>query len=289
MNDHRKLNLGVKLKEMVELRILDLDVQVNNPKASTGEKIHSVRTTIKFTRSIWRLVRDQATDNIFETENKRLRDAGRLLSPIRDRAMRLKSTNKLINILKDHPVQNQLLDLSRYLESQNPMTSDEINQHLQSAMKELHESVRALKKVKLPVEGHGWIAKSLTNSFKKSKKAMKLALKEQADHHFHEWRKQAKYLFLQLQTLRPLFRKKIKPMIDCLDSLQGVLGDDHDLVTLKEGIHCYAPQIKSIENNQNQLIETIYRQQLKCRKKSRKEGSKVFQKGTSSFRKKLIF
>src|SRR6476661_2633971 len=46
--------------------------------------IHEVRKRLKETRAILRLIRDEIGDRPFDLDNRRLRDAGRVLSAVRD-------------------------------------------------------------------------------------------------------------------------------------------------------------------------------------------------------------
>jgi CHAD domain-containing protein len=48
----------------------------------------------------------------------------------------------------------------------------------------------------------------------------------------HEWRKQAKYLWHQLQVLQPIQPGQLTALADQAHTLANALGDDHDLAIL---------------------------------------------------------
>jgi CHAD domain-containing protein len=49
----------------------------------------------------------------------------------------------------------------------------------------------------------------------------------------HEWRKEVKYLWYQIRLLHPLWPAALRSMARELRQLSGLLGDYHDLVTLR--------------------------------------------------------
>jgi CHAD domain-containing protein len=61
-----------------------------------------------------------------------------------------------------------------------------------------------------------------------------LAAENSSVENFHEWRKQAKWLWLQLQLLGAAWKRSEKKLIDRTHKLSKVLGENHDLAVLRE-------------------------------------------------------
>jgi CHAD domain-containing protein len=59
------------------------------------------------------------------------------------------------------------------------------------------------------------------------------AARQGSSEDFHEWRKQAQYLWYQMQILEPAKPKPIGKRADQLHKLTDCLGDDHDLYVLR--------------------------------------------------------
>jgi CHAD domain-containing protein len=55
-----------------------------------------------------------------------------------------------------------------------------------------------------------------------------------SDGDLHEWRKQTKYLWHQLQILEPISPSMIKKLADQAHQLSDQLGADHDLAVLRQ-------------------------------------------------------
>jgi CHAD domain-containing protein len=83
-----------------------------------------------------------------------------------------------------------------------------------------------------------WLLDSISSTHNESRlagqRALALAAKNPSVENLHEWRKQAKYFWLQLQLLEAAWRGSEKKLIDRTHKLSGVLGENHDLAVLRE-------------------------------------------------------
>jgi CHAD domain-containing protein len=69
-------------------------------------------------------------------------------------------------------------------------------------------------------------------SYRNGCEALAVAQEEPSQEHFHEWRKQVKYLWHQLHVLQPIQLGQLTALADHAHALADALGDDHDLAIL---------------------------------------------------------
>jgi CHAD domain-containing protein len=65
---------------------------------------------------------------------------------------------------------------------------------------------------------------------------MAVAARKPSTENLHEWRKQAKYLWHDLQVLEPVWPGVMKELAEQAHDLTQLLGDDHDLAVLHETV-----------------------------------------------------
>ena len=81
----------------------------------------------------------------------------------------------------------------------------------------------------------GWsvLRTGLRRVYRRGRDAFRAVQEEDPSHeHRHEWRKQAKYLWHQLQVLQPLQPARLTALAEHAHTLADTIGDDHDLAVL---------------------------------------------------------
>jgi CHAD domain-containing protein len=80
----------------------------------------------------------------------------------------------------------------------------------------------------------GWsvLGAGVKRVYRQGREAFAVAQDDPSQEHLHEWRKQVKYLWHQLQVLQPIQRSQLKALADQAHTLANHLGDDHDLAVL---------------------------------------------------------
>src|SRR5262249_51811953 len=81
----------------------------------------------------------------------------------------------------------------------------------------------------------GWpdIVRGARRSYARGREALAQVRREASVAGLHAWRKQAKYLYLQLEELAPVCSRAVSRMARELHTLSDDLGDDHDLAMLR--------------------------------------------------------
>jgi len=199
---------------------------------------NEVRKCFKKVRAALRLVREELGDEVYREANYSLRDAARLLSELCDAVILVDTLYKLGAQRFADAVESEAFAKIRgaLLTNQQEVTRLVLNEDKAlSAVEEF--ATRAL--ARLPewrIERDGWAAleSGLRRVYRTGHRALALAAENSSVENLHEWRKQAKYLWLQLQLLGAAWSGRERKLIDQTRKLSGVLGEDHDLAVLRE-------------------------------------------------------
>ena len=103
-----------------------------------------------------------------------------------------------------------------------------------------------------------------------------------SSHHFHEWRKDVKYLYHQMEILTSLCQPKLNDMVTQLELLAYTLGTEHDLAEL--GRFLSNEEGKSgDEPSLSVLLNLISRQQLHLQSEVLTLGNQLFSLPAQTF------
>lgn len=205
-------------------------------RSPSDEAVHEARKELKRARATLRLLREAIGDRAYRRENAALRDAARPLSVIRDGKVMLDTLNKLVRRCADTGELPPTTDLRRVLRRQRAAARRAILQ----GPKPFKDQRAALKAVSRRAGrwrsgSGGWevLGAGLKRVYGKGRKTMAAARADRTPAKLHEWRKQTKYLWHQLQLLEPLWPGMIGELADQAHQLADYLGDDHDLSVLR--------------------------------------------------------
>ena len=208
-------------------------LQGNQPLSDAA--VHGVRKRLKKGRADLRLLRKALGSQTYAYENAALRDAARPLTAVRD-ARALMDT--LDTLVEHSGVQAHALDLDRVRQA----LRDEYCEVRQRVLDEgntlelLEASLRAVRAraKRWPIGRRGWsvLGAGLKRVYRNGRDAFAVAQDDPSQEHLHEWRKQVKYLWHQLQVLQPIQLGQLTALADQAHALADALGDDHDLVLL---------------------------------------------------------
>ena len=197
--------------------------------------IHEIRRQLKHCRALLRLLRKSLGEDVYRSENARLRDAGRPLAAVRDAAV-------LVRALEDLCLRsNDAARFCRHLRAALQLESCERNGQLHS--KALLSSVHAIRCVALRIRAPpkarvtgADLANAVKRAYRAGRRAMTEAAEQDTRARLHEWRKQVKYLADELKSLSPVMRKSMGKTRKQSLRLADYLGDDHDLALLHDKI-----------------------------------------------------
>ena len=196
--------------------------ELTGPKPS----IHGARKQLKRARATLRLLRPAIGDQRYRHENIVARDAARPLSAARDEEVLSQALEGLVERFGPVPSAPKLRQNARELP---PGQLERIKGTLQRSI----TRSRAWR-----LDGADWdaIGQGLRSAYRRARRALRRARKDRVTEDLHEWRKQTKYLWHQLQLLTPLAPGQIGALADDFHRLADYLGDEHDLAVLRERV-----------------------------------------------------
>jgi CHAD domain-containing protein len=201
------------------------------------EAIHEARKSVKKIRAMLRLVRPDLGE-LYAVENQRLRDLGRKLSEFRDADAMLETFDALRERFREElggvtlrPVRTRLMRER----AEHAQTAD-IENVLARCAASLRGTSRRLGSWPVIHDGFSAIAPGFERTFRRGRQAMARARKSGSDVDFHEWRKTVKYHWYHIRLLERSWTDLLQAYERSLKDLETWLGDDHNLVVLRDRI-----------------------------------------------------
>ena len=198
-----------------------------HPAKQRAVTVHEVRKHLKKLRAALRLAKDEVGKNRWATEDRCLREIGRLVSDLRDAHVRLQTLIQLSDGEKQQfPRIEELLSMER--ESFSAAFAGWQKQ----AIPKLERVGERLSK--WPFAGITWmqICDVIAKTYRRGQNRLAKALKKHDPESFHVWRMSVKELWYQLRVLRPLNRLVLEEIASDAKTLGELLGRAHDFAFL---------------------------------------------------------
>lgn len=208
-----------------------------NKQGDIHKSIHEIRKSIKRIRAILRLIRDEVGYSTYYRENAFYRDINRFTSDLR-------TWNVLIISLE-----NLQTELSENLDPEitAPLIAG-INLKREEMLAEILSPEQELKDLSqqfiqgrtripnLPIHTNSFEALSggLERMYRQGRKYLRKSRKNPDLHLLHDMRKRMKYLWYQVEILKPLYPGLLKAFASSLESLSEKLGTYHDIALLAD-------------------------------------------------------
>ncbi len=260
--------------------------QLEEGGAADDAVIHGVRKDLKKLRAVLRLVRAGLGEEFFVAQNKRFRDAGRLLSDARDAEVKLATLAALIERFGSELPQPQVEAWRLELEGERERVKEGSSSGSRSQMHKAKELIAAggVDCAEWPLEGDGWrqLEAGLLRSYREAGKAMYRARSSRAAGDVHQWRKRSKDLWYQLRLLRGIWKPVMGELADQNHQLVDLLGDHHDLTLLMEDL-----QGRPGISKRRRIGELIERRQGELLGGALALGALLFAEKPKAFRRRL--
>lgn len=211
-----------------------------------ANQVHDIRVHLKKLRAALRLVRS-AMGGCYQVENACFRDAAHELSQQRDAQAALEVLVKLADAARREGLDASALELletcrERLDEEQRTMADRATGESWTRLAGSLRSAAERVDAWTNEIRGFETIAAGLENSYRRGRRAMQCALERPTPETLHEWRKQAKYHRYQINLLEEAWPEAMKARAKALKRLSDLLGDDHDLVVLREKLQSVASE-----------------------------------------------
>jgi CHAD domain-containing protein len=273
------------LKRIVRQEMEAAAAPLLNRKNRTGKKrdeaIHEARKGVKKTRAVLRLVRAELGD-IQAQENARLQDVSHRLSTFRDALVTVETLDDLKDKYKSETRQKFRSVRAGLMKRRNETAQQEdAAVILQGAGAALRNMAKRVGGWPLKTDGYAAIGPGFEETFRAGRKALGQVRKDPRAENFHDLRKKIKDHWYHVRLLEgPLakmsaYEKKLK-------DLEDWLGDDHNLVVLRETIMS-DPAAYGKPKDIELVLELIEKRQKKLRKRSISLARRVYDQNPRAF------
>ena len=226
-----------------------------------AEAVHEARKSIKKIRALLSLLGPTA-----RTLDRYFRDAGRLLSDVRDRVVMLEVFNKLA---EKHPglAAATVAEIRGNLRQREPHQAAEKSASAQVA--ELLQKAPPLPVQNLQVET---LLGAADATYRAGRKAFKRARKEESSENTHEFRKEVKKHWYHLRLLGG---DAAVQRLEDLHQLETLLGDEHNLSVLR---HRLKSEVETSRDRQQirHILEQIDQDSETLRKRALEAGERLY-------------
>jgi len=195
--------------------------------------VHGARKQLKRARATLRLMREAIGDDRYARENIAARDAARPLSQTRDAEALSNALDGLLDRFGSAASDLQIGPLQQSLQKERAAHELQARE-LGDIKRSLHRCLTRAQAWRPESGGWSSLETGLRATYRRARHALRKARNERVTEDLHEWRKQTKYLWHQLQILAPLATGPVGELADEFHHLAEYLGDEHDLAILRE-------------------------------------------------------
>ena len=235
-----RLKSGQTVSNEVRRIVLEqLDLATSELKSigdpESDEAIHDARRRVKKIRAVLRLVRP-VLDRTYHAVDPDLRRISRLLAPVADGQGVIDTLNQLARryhrVLPRKTIDALRTDL---LQREKRIDARAKAAHvLQEAKRTLRAHRGEVQRWHLSADGFRALAPGLKESVRRARNAMVIAWKHPTAAHHHSWRRYVKDHWFHVRLLEARCGNHLMPIQRRLEALDGVLGEYHNLVLLRE-------------------------------------------------------
>jgi CHAD domain-containing protein len=223
-------SIGENLRRLCRKQIEMALTTIRGENNDGDSAVHETRKHLKRARAILELVRGEIGKGLYRQQHRGLRDAGRLISDLRDAEVRLETVRHLESI--EHGRKAETIKAMLAFELENFMAAFAGWQSQAAPM--LEEALKAIDCWAMDDFGGEHLAGAVQRSYKRARKALAKAQAHPSAEGFHEFRSEAKRLCFHLRILEPVNAMVLKTLTAELGAVSHFLGQAHDLNFLGE-------------------------------------------------------
>jgi CHAD domain-containing protein len=189
-------------------------------------RVHNARKHLKKLRALLRLVRAQTGPGFFRIHNRRLRDLGRRLAPLRDAEVAQLTLGQMRRAAPTTSSRRAVSHLRARISARIPAVGrGAVLRQVARELQTLEKSVPSW-----PLGELAWpdLTAAVVKTYRRARIEHEHFRLRRDLASLHEWRKRSKDLWYQLLLLQPLARgaaRKLTRQLDCLTDIQGRMHD----------------------------------------------------------------
>ena len=249
--------------------------------------IHDARKRVKKTRALLRLVKEELGE-VFDNENRRLRQAGRDLSEFRDAVAIIDTLDDLREKYRKDLGRHDLVSVRRGLLLHKTRAERQAN--VKEALREISSTLArcAKRAAKWPLAGDGFaaLARGFQDNYRQGEKAMSYACKHPRPEHFHEWRKRVKDHWYHIRLLEDVWDDVMKGYEKSLKDLEDWLGTGHNLAVLRGRVTA-EPEFYGSSKDIEVLLAAISHYEKDLHDHALEMGEKVYSEAPGRLRRRI--
>jgi CHAD domain-containing protein len=238
----------------------------------SDQDVHNARKSLKKARGGLRLYRPAMPDETFRAYNLTLRDAGRLLSPLRDGHSQLQLFHGFENHTRLPSTHIESALHAQLSQARHAFDTTTARERCMEMIAQVREGFDAFSSgdVEACIDG-------LRRIYRNGRRALTQARKKNSAARRHELRKQAKYLRIALEVIDAPDYLRAQ---DLARRVASWFGEDHDLAVLHEHI----AQTKTVDER---WFHRIAERQEKLQRKAFAKAEVLFEEKPKTFVVKL--
>ena len=305
----KKPSIRLRKKESLQegvqrLSLEHLDFAINillGGDLSPDKTVHEARKAMRRVRGLLRLVRYELGPDVYRFENIQLRDAGRLLSEARSAAVAIETLAAVEGRYARLLAPDVFAGVGSALQARRFSAVE----HVIGNPEQRRQIVRTLRSARarhaaLPLEGtlgkpgakpsirnsYAAIEPGLARTYHRGRLGMADAYRSPSAESFHQWRKQARYLRFQLETLTGMWPEAIGGVAAAIDDLGETLGGAHDLAELERLVNQDHALLRG-QRRRELLTSLIEQRRRDIHNRARAKGARVYAEPTDRFVERL--
>jgi len=258
---------------------------LNGQHAANPADVHDARKHIKKARATLRLLHGTLARGDYRKEDDVLRDAARPLSAARDATVLVDALDGLSHryrgarhIRGARRFRRTLLDAQARTQRRTLKAAGGVRH----SRKLMRRARAAAKRWSLGDNGWAALMQGAVRLYRQGRAALDGVRVEPSVECLHHWRKQTKYLYLQLELLAPVCSPRVSRLAQELRELSDDLGDDHDLAVLRKAAAAHAQDFPD-DAGATAFMTIIERSRTRLQRKALLRGARLYRAPPSRF------
>jgi CHAD domain-containing protein len=244
--------------------------------------VHESRKSVKKIRAVTAFLK-AAGGRVPRKDRSRLKSAARTLSRVRDSAAIIDALERLHRKYPRHLPQHTYRILRRGLVDARDRVEARARRDgcVGEVAAELEKTKDAARTWSAPSIDWPAAIELLTESYRRSRKAMAHARSTGQSAAVHRWRKAVKTLWYQLRLVKPL-TNRVPALVNDMKRLETALGDDHNLVVLAATLRA-CPALRTMHAQIRQVDRLAIRMREPLRRRAFALGRRLHRRRPREF------